>query len=158
MRQKICWILAIIFMAVIFGFSAKDAEESTKDSNAVGMWIGEVVHSDFDTWQENEQQEFADRWDHPVRKCAHMTEYAILGFFLFGAYCKDGAKYRNYMLMAFGTAVFYAMTDEFHQYFVPGRACMITDVGFDSVGAAVGVAFSSFLFIKLLGKYYNREY
>lgn len=150
MRRLIFYVLVIIWMVVIFSFSAKNADESTEESNKVGMWVGGIVHSDFETWSEEEQLVFAEKWDHPIRKCAHMTEYAILGFFLFGAYVTDKEKWRKCAIYAFLTAVLYAVTDEMHQYFVPGRACMVTDVGFDSVGAFVGCMISVFLFVKML--------
>lgn len=152
MRRKIFIVLMLIWLVVIFSFSAKDADKSTKESNAVGMVVGSIVHPDFDTWTEEKRQEFADRWDHPVRKGAHMTEYAILGFLAFGAYLKDKTKWKKSAFVAFVSAAGYAVTDEIHQYFVPGRACMITDVGFDSVGAAVGCMASVMLFIGILRK------
>ena len=147
MRKKIFLILAILWMAIIFSFSAKDADESTKESNAVGMFLGSIVYSDFEEWTEEEQQAFAETWDHPVRKCAHMTEYAILGFFLVGAGYDGRENCRRAMGRAFRIAALYAATDEIHQYFVPGRACMLTDVGYDALGALVGVLLGSVCFI-----------
>ena len=136
-------ILAILWMAIIFSFSAKNADESTKESNAVGMFLGSIVYSDFEDLQVEEQQEFAENWDHPVRKCAHMTEYAILGFFLVGARYDGREKCRRVVGRSLGIAALYAATDEIHQYFVPGRACMFTDVCIDSVGALLGVLFAT---------------
>ena len=132
-------------MAIIFLFSAKDANESTKESNAVGMFLGSIVYSDFEDWQEEEQQAFAEKWDHPVRKCAHMTEYAILGFFLVGAGYDGREKCRRVIGRSLGISAFYAATDEVHQYFVPGRACMFTDVCIDSVGALLGILFATMI-------------
>lgn len=143
MRKKIFLILAILWMAIIFSFSAKDADESTKESNAVGMFLGSIVYSDFEEWTEEEQQAFAEKWDHPVRKCAHMTEYAILGYFLIGAGYDGREKCRRVVGRSLGIAAFYAATDEIHQYFVPGRACMFTDVCIDSVGALLGGLFAT---------------
>ena len=143
MRKKIFLILAILWMAIIFSFSAKDADESTKESNAVGMFLGSIVYSDFEEWTEEEQQAFAEKWDHPVRKCAHMTEYAILGYFLVGAGYDGRAKCRRVVGRSLGIAVLFAATDEIHQYFVPGRACMFTDVCIDSVGALLGGLFAT---------------
>ena len=145
MRKKIFLILAILWMATIFSFSAKDADESTKESNAVGMFLGSIVYSDFEEWTEEEQQAFAEKWDHPVRKCAHMTEYAILGFFLVGARYDGRENCRRAMGRAFRIAALYAATDEIHQYFVPGRACMFTDVCIDSVGALLGILFATMI-------------
>ena len=147
MRKKIFLILAILWMAIIFSFSAKDADESTKESNAVGMFLGSIVYSDFEEWTEEEQQAFAEKWDHPVRKCAHMTEYAILGYFLVGAGYDGREKCRRVVGRSLGIAVLYAATDEIHQYFVPGRACMFTDVCIDSVGALLGVLFATVILV-----------
>ena len=130
-------------MAIIFSFSAKNADESTKESNAVGMFLGSIVYSDFEDWQVEEQQAFAEKWDHPVRKCAHMTEYAILGFFLVGARYDGRENCRRVVGRSLGIAALYAATDEIHQYFVPGRACMFTDVCIDSVGALIGILFAT---------------
>lgn len=147
MRKKIFLILAILWMAIIFSFSAKNADESTRESNAVGMFLGSIVYSDFEEWTEEEQQAFAETWDHPVRKCAHMTEYAILGFFLVGAGYDGREKCRSVVGRSLGIAIFYAATDELHQYFVPGRACMFTDVCIDSVGALLGILFATIILV-----------
>ena len=40
--------------------------------------------------------------------------------------------------MSFVFCVLYAISDEVHQYFVPGRAMMATDVLIDSIGAILG--------------------
>ena len=36
--------------------------------------------------------------------------------------------------------VLYAVTDEVHQYFVPGRSCELRDALIDACGVAAGVA------------------
>lgn len=137
------WIIYVIltlgWMAVIFSFSAKNATESGEESNAVGMFIGKTVISDFEEWSGEEQQEFAEKWDYPIRKAAHMTEYAVLGFLLVGALIYKRQNCKLNAIFSLLVAVVYAISDEIHQYFVPGRACRISDVGFDSVGAVVGV-------------------
>ena len=71
-------------------------------------------------------------WDYPLRKCAHMTEYAILAILLVRA----TASY----LWAFPLAVAYAASDEFHQTFVRGRHGSPIDVGIDAAGALIGLA------------------
>lgn len=42
--------------------------------------------------------------------------------------------------LALGICILYAISDEFHQLFVPGRGGQIRDVLIDSTGAIVGVA------------------
>ena len=78
-----------------------------------------------------------------VRKGAHFTEYLILGAVLVSA-VKEW-RVAPGLLMAggapaawlIGTA--YAVTDEFHQSFVPGRSCELRDVVIDSCGVVTGV-------------------
>jgi len=43
------------------------------------------------------------------------------------------------VLLAFVICVLYAISDETHQIFVPGRSAQISDVLIDSVGAIVGI-------------------
>jgi VanZ family protein len=70
-------------------------------------------------------------WDTVLRKGAHMTEYAILACLLVRA--------TSSYTWAFGVAVGYAATDEFHQTFVRGRHGSPIDVGIDAVGALIGL-------------------
>jgi VanZ family protein len=70
-------------------------------------------------------------WDYVLRKCAHMTEYAVLAALLYRALDRE--------LPAFLAAVGYAATDEFHQHFVPGRHASVVDVAIDAVGATIGL-------------------
>jgi VanZ family protein len=70
-------------------------------------------------------------WDLVLRKLAHATEYAILGFLLLRALGSDWP--------AFALGMAYAATDELHQHFVPGRLGSPIDVAIDAAGVAVGV-------------------
>jgi VanZ family protein len=70
-----------------------------------------------------------------VRKAAHFTEYAILFWLL----VRGPMKARPYLALML--CVVYALTDEGHQVFVPGRTASLYDVALDSTGAL----FSHFL-------------
>jgi VanZ family protein len=71
-------------------------------------------------------------WDLALRKVAHTAEYAILGALLLRATGRVGVA------LALGIA--YAVSDEIHQTFVPGRAGAPLDVVIDAVGVACGIA------------------
>lgn len=75
----------LLWMALIFFYSSRQADVSAEDSGRIGMTIGRIFISDFEEWPEDEQQAFAARIDHPVRKTAHAAEYAVLGFLAAGA-------------------------------------------------------------------------
>jgi VanZ family protein len=70
-------------------------------------------------------------WDLVLRKLAHTADYAGLGLLLQRAL--DNA-WASFLL---GAA--YAVTDEIHQAFVPGRLGSPVDVAIDAAGVAVGV-------------------
>lgn len=120
-------------------FSARNADVSSQDSSRVGMLAGQIFFRDFNDWDLQEQVAFAQKIDHPVRKTAHATEYAILGMLLFGAAYQTREQRRRTAVLSWGIGTFYAATDEIHQIFVPGRSGQITDVMIDSSGVAVGV-------------------
>ena len=93
----------------------------------------------------------ADNLEIIVRKAAHFTEFMLLGMSL-TVNVTDFNDTRPRLkegwlraLLPWAIATLYAATDELHQLFVPGRACSITDVCIDSVGAAVGVAVMTLL-------------
>jgi VanZ family protein len=76
--------------------------------------------------------------NYAVRKLAHFTEYAILTTLGYWACSKalnqmPLAAVRNALLVA----ILFAISDEFHQAFEPGRMSLITDVFIDSLGASV---------------------
>jgi VanZ family protein len=70
-----------------------------------------------------------------VRKAAHFTEYGILFWLL----VRGPMAQRPYLALML--CVVYALTDEGHQSFVPGRTASLYDVALDSTGAL----FSHFL-------------
>ena len=70
--------------------------------------------------------------DRIVKKGGHMTGYALLALSLWRAL----GFVREKWWLAWCFAVLYAVTDEFHQSFVPGRFPSIWDVlVFDNLGA-----------------------
>jgi VanZ family protein len=71
-------------------------------------------------------------WDLVLRKLAHAAEYAVLGALL--------QRALNRPALAFVLGTLYALSDEIHQSFVPGRQGSPLDVALDAAGVAVGVA------------------
>lgn len=78
-------------------------------------------------------------WDLILRKLAHTTEYCILVFFLWRAFKKTFSWNNTKIYLWIGNiALFYAVSDEFHQNFVPTRRGSLLDILFDAVG--IGLA------------------
>lgn len=78
---------------------------------------------------------FTGSWDVLVKKSAHVLTYAALTLLLMRALCRSGLPLREASLVAILLALSYALTDELHQAFVPGRHCTVLDLGFDYIGA-----------------------
>ena len=168
MRQRhigkvITGIITIIWMAIIFAFSAQPALQSSQISGGVAYRIAE--------WQSNlfhlektqlELSAQAKAMQLMIRKGAHIGEYALLAFLLClhlsfytakdipnessgSARVFSGlnrfADIRQIILPVVVITAGYAATDEFHQLFVPGRAGKLTDVFIDSLGCSLGIIF-----------------
>lgn len=69
-------------------------------------------------------------WDFFAKKATHVTEYAIFFALIFRA--TKGKWATSYSLV-----MLYAISDEFHQKFVPGRTPTLLDLGFDATGANI---------------------
>lgn len=83
-----------------------------------------------------------------IRTCAHCLEFMGLSLLIFNAtYSTWETKLTP--LIAFAGTVFYAVTDEIHQIFVPGRAFQLSDILVDSTGALIGVI-ASFIILKIV--------
>ncbi len=141
--KKVVSVLAVIgWMCMIFHYSDQPAAESTKISDTVCYRMINAVDDWFSRGFTNAQKEaYAEAITYPVRKAAHMTEYAILALLILNCMHQflGHMHRRSYYLFAQAGASLYAAADEFHQRFVPGRSGNLTDVGIDSVGAAVAL-------------------
>jgi VanZ family protein len=74
-----------------------------------------------------------------VRKCAHLTEYAILAALLYRALRQRIARLGRTGVFAFVIAAICASLDEFHQSFVASRIGSPWDVVTDCLGAMIGL-------------------
>lgn len=148
-------ILAILVMISIFLFSAENSDESSGTSGTVINFILKIFYPGFNSADADSKLFIIESFQHIIRKLAHGSIYATLGFFCSGAAEQvsglDGLKR---LLFPWGVAVCYCVTDELHQYFVPGRSCQFTDILIDSLGAAVGVfvMFAIYRIIKYFAK------
>ena len=150
-------ILAVAWMCLIFSFSSQPATESSKVSGGLCHRLveqtNEVLHLDM---TEAQQLLIAEKIEYPVRKAAHMTEYAILGLLSFAFYRGILKKEKRQFLAALLTAAVYAATDEFHQYFIPGRSAEVMDVCIDTLGALIGLAILFFT-LKVVRKHCQKS-
>lgn len=138
-KHKWISILPVVgFMVIIFLFSAQNSTQSSELSRGAGNQVFRAIVK-FLGVPEEEREAYVEAMQFPIRKGAHMAEYAVLGFlvgFSLFVYEIRGGKWYT---LAQGITSFYAATDEVHQYFVPGRSCQLSDVLVDSIGGLFGI-------------------
>jgi VanZ family protein len=79
---------------------------------------------------------------HGLDKIVHTCVYAVLSFLYFHSLSSSGIK-RHCFLIALLLTSIYALSDEFHQYYVPGRYASIGDLIADFIGAFIGSSLAS---------------
>jgi VanZ family protein len=87
--------------------------------------------------------------DHIIRKNAHGFLYMVLAILVSAslfAYEKSGKYAIVYVLFI---CQFYAVTDEFHQSFVPGRTSLVSDVLVDFIGTLLGLIIFYIIYYKI---------
>jgi len=75
-------------------------------------------------------------------KVIHASVYFILAVLFYLSFLKSGMR-RHLLLISIVFAVIYGISDEIHQYYVPGRVSSIGDVIADSFGALLGSLLAS---------------
>ena len=158
-RLKISLILVIIWMITVFCFSNQPGNTSGKTSSGVTTKVVETITKNKGK-TENEKAEMIAKIDPIIRKIAHYSIYTLGGIIIMNYIKTYKLKEEREMLISIIIGTVYATTDEIHQYFVPGRSAMITDVGIDALGVMTGVCI--FLCIlkameKLIIKEKNKE-
>ncbi|WP_202709629.1 VanZ family protein [Sporosalibacterium faouarense] len=131
----IYWLAVFLWMLLIFNMSSKVAEESNKLSKGITEIVIEKVDSI------NPDNKFdVDSLNHIIRKNAHFFSYLVLGVLVINALRRSGASSYKSIILSLAICITYAISDEFHQAFVPGRGPQIKDVFIDSFGATIGVS------------------
>lgn len=148
MKRKILpWTLVILWMAVIFLFSHQPAKESSQLSSGITKTIADIITSTAPDIKLNQES-----LHFFIRKCAHFGVYLILGILVVNSLSHYNMSKPKVILLAFLICGLYAISDEIHQLYVPGRSGQVSDVLIDSSGGLVGilsiVAIKSWLYKK----------
>jgi VanZ family protein len=128
------WLPVLFWMCVIFTASA-DAHSYEHSSR----FIVPLLHWLFPKMS----PEHVEQIHHLIRKCAHLTEYAVFAVLLWRALHLSTNSLPTWSWSKVGGTLLivflYAATDEFHQRFVPTRTPLVSDVFIDTTGGAIGL-------------------
>lgn len=134
MYRKLIWISVILWMALIFYLSHQPATKSDDLSKGIKGFIVENTEKVAPKMELNNSIS-----NHIIRKNAHFIVYLVLGFLAINAFISSGFLGFRGGGLALTVCILYAISDEFHQFFVPGRGPGVKDIFIDCIGACVGI-------------------
>jgi VanZ family protein len=136
----ISWLAAFLWMLLIFSLSSQPASQSSELSGNITKVIIEIISKIIPLDIESSTTtDFILQFDHMVRKFAHGSVYFVLAILIMNAFMKSGGEVFRTAACTLIFCIFYAVGDEVHQLFVPGRSGQIKDILIDSIGAIVGI-------------------
>lgn len=144
--KEIKWIKflpAILWMGIIFYLSHQPAEISSDLSGGLLEKILRAIRGITNS-------ELVGSYHGLLRKIAHFGTYFVLGLLMMYAFSKN--KVSKQYLMTFFIGLVFAVSDEFHQLFIQGRAAQIMDVLIDMSGICLAL-----LLIKIFSLWYKRQ-
>lgn len=120
-------------MGVIFYFSHQPGNVSGELSGGVIQTLETLLRIDLEPYHIL------------IRKTAHLSVYLILGVFTLNTLLNFKCPHTHALYIAIIICLIYAISDEFHQTFIPGRSGEIWDVFIDTLGASIGVLLMNYL-------------
>ena len=128
-------ILIIIWMIIVFWFSAQKGVDSGNTSKSFTKEIMQMIFGESIV----ENSILIEKIETIIRKLAHYTIYVIGGFLIMNyAYTTEKTD-KQKILYSITFGMCYAISDELHQFFVPERSARLFDVGIDTLGVITGV-------------------
>lgn len=143
-KKSISWILVILWMGLIYQFSAQTATDSSSLSTGITDWIFQLLNNVFRNLD-------IDTLHLVIRKLAHLSVYLVLGVLLLNALGNYNHKQIITIFLALLVSLLYAISDEIHQIYVPGRSGNPIDVLIDFIGSTIGIS------IFLMYIHYNKK-
>lgn len=128
MKKTINIILLIVWMIVIFMLSNDNGIQSSNKSDGIAYFIASRINL-LDT----------DTLIFIIRKCAHITEYLILGILMLNVLKDYNAINIKLVIITILFCFSYAISDEIHQLFIQNRSGKFSDILIDTSGSFIGI-------------------
>lgn len=133
-KKIITIILIVLWMILVFYLSNQGADDSAQLSGGLARKVLEILHIlDGKTIEEQAIIETV------FRKLAHFCLYTLGGVLILLHINLYEISDKNKVIISWSIGIAYAITDELHQLFVPGRSGEIRDVCLDSLGLITGI-------------------
>lgn len=133
-RKLFSWILVVLWMTLIFYLSHQPATESNKLSIGITEKMTGIVEKTDPNIDTNIRN-----FNRIIRKNAHFFAYLVLGILTFNGLKDSKITGGRGFILALIICILYAISDEIHQLFIPGRSGQVMDVAIDGMGSLVGI-------------------
>ena len=133
-RKIISWLAVVLWLALIFVLSAQPVYKSNGLSKGISEEMVKIIEKISPDRHIN-----IDRFNHYLRKIAHFLSYMVLAILMMNVLRLMRVSGGKKIAIALVVCILFAISDEFHQLFVPGRGSQVKDVLIDTAGAIVGI-------------------
>jgi len=143
LARKIFWILTFLLMTVIFIFSSRPGDLSIQDS----AWFldkAKIMDEEEALDTSNMQAMVVQR---KSEKLLILYYFASLAMLIYASIYGYAGKALESGVISWLLTILFAISDEIHQYFVPGRSAQLQDVIRDGKGALIGCLLMMILFL-----------
>ena len=134
-------LLVLAILGMIFFFSSQEGEYSSRTSGRIVRLMLSIFYPAYESMDSERLSMISEKMTLIIRKTAHFTEYAFLGFSLYLHVLSWMTRrvIRRPGLLSLFVGALYAASDELHQTLVSGRSGEVLDVLLDSAGVLFGI-------------------
>ncbi|WP_234123141.1 VanZ family protein [Clostridium hydrogenum] len=154
MKKLIVAAICLLWLGFIFFNSSQNGDKSNTRSFNILNNIREEYRSikgenkkDYSKLPASSRDE---KFNLFIRKNAHAFEYCVLAVVITILLFCFGLKGKGAIVYILFICLLYAVLDEFHQLYVPGRTSQVSDVLVDFLGANLGMWFSYLIYYCVL--------
>jgi VanZ family protein len=152
--------IILIICLLWFGFIFYNSTKSGDVSNTKSYTLLNKIRAEYRQLDGEERQQYnnlpksarEERLNLIIRKNAHAFEYCVLAIVISTILFQFKVKGRGAIIYIMFICLIYAVLDEFHQIYVPGRTSSVRDVLIDFSGALIGMIFYYFVYYKFINK------
>lgn len=123
---------------MIFGFSSQSGTESSSLSRKVTTKFVNIFPYTRDLSIDTKEN-LIEHGEIIVRKLAHFSIYTLVGIFIMAFMFTFNTKLKIQFSISLLVGLIYAITDEYHQSWIPGRGPSVMDVCIDTLGVFAGI-------------------
>lgn len=135
-------IIVLMWMVTVFIFSNQTGSVS-KDTSGKVIESAITILPEGESLSENQIQKIVKSYQLIVRKYAHFILYTIGGIVIYTFVNTFNISSKKKIVYTILIGMLIAITDEIHQYFVPGRTALVKDVVIDATGVIIGTLITS---------------